>query len=120
MYHDINEEPQVDKHFPHLTVGQTLEFAAACRTPQHRVRGMSREEFSKFVAQVVMTVVGLSHTYNTKVGNDFIRGVSGGERKRVSIAEMMVSGAPFAAWDNSTRGLDSGMRLGLSSYVVCD
>lgn len=34
-----------------------------------------------------MAVFGLSHTINTKVGNDFIRGVSGGERKRVSIAE---------------------------------
>ena len=40
-----------------------------------------------------MAAFGLSHTYNTKVGNDFIRGVSGGERKRVSIAEMMLSGA---------------------------
>jgi ATP-binding cassette subfamily G (WHITE) protein 2 (PDR) len=47
-----------------------------------------------------MAVLGLSHTYNTKVGNDFIRGVSGGERKRVSIAEMMLSGSPFCAWDN--------------------
>jgi ABC-type multidrug transport system ATPase subunit len=34
-----------------------------------------------------MATFGLSHTLNTKVGNDFIRGVSGGERKRVSIAE---------------------------------
>ncbi|KAH7114874.1 ABC-2 type transporter [Dactylonectria macrodidyma] len=42
-----------------------------------------------------------------RVGNDFIRGVSGGERKRVSIAEMMLAGSPLAAWDNSTRGLDS-------------
>ncbi|PSN63765.1 hypothetical protein BS50DRAFT_576389 [Corynespora cassiicola Philippines] len=98
---------EVDKHFPHLTVGQTLEFAAATRTPSRRIQGMSRDEFSQYVSRVVMAVCGLSHTYNTKVGNDFIRGVSGGERKRVSIAEMMVAGSPFAAWDNSTRGLDS-------------
>ncbi|KAF2123015.1 ABC-2 type transporter [Lophiotrema nucula] len=98
---------EVDKHFPHLTVGQTLEFAAATRTPSHRIQNMSRPEFFRFVAKVVMAVVGLSHTYNTKVGNDFVRGVSGGERKRVSIAEMILAGSPFAAWDNSTRGLDS-------------
>ena len=36
---------------------------------------------------VIMAVFGLGHTVNTKVGNDFVRGVSGGERKRVSIAE---------------------------------
>lgn len=81
------------------------------RTPEHRPHGLSRKEFAKFQAQVVMAVLGLSHTYNTKVGNDFVRGVSGGERKRVSVAEMMLAGSPFASWDNSTRGLDSATAL---------
>lgn len=98
---------EVDKHFPHLTVGQTLEFAASTRTPSHRIRGLSRKEFSTHTAKVIMSVFGLSHTYNTKVGSDFVRGVSGGERKRVSIAEMALTGSPLGAWDNSTRGLDS-------------
>ncbi|PHH60547.1 hypothetical protein CDD81_1552 [Ophiocordyceps australis] len=102
---------EVDKHFPHLTVGQTLEFAASARTPSHRVQDMSRREYCRYLAQVVMSICGLSHTYNTKVGNDFVRGVSGGERKRVSIAEMIVAGSPFSAWDNSTRGLDSATAL---------
>ncbi|PHH53809.1 ZEB2-regulated ABC transporter 1 [Ceratocystis fimbriata CBS 114723] len=102
---------EVDKHFPHLTVGQTLEFAAAVRTPAVRPHGLSRDEFCKYAAKVVMAACGLSHTYNTKVGNDFIRGVSGGERKRVSIAEMMLAGSPVSAWDNSTRGLDSATAL---------
>ena len=54
-----------------------------------------------------MAIFGLKHTINTKVGNDFVRGVSGGERKRVSISEAALSGAPLQCWDNSTRGLDS-------------
>lgn len=58
-----------------------------------------------------MAAFSLSHTYSTKVGDDFIRGVSGGERKRVSIAEMVVAGSPLGAWDNSTRGLDSASAL---------
>ncbi|KAG5954743.1 hypothetical protein E4U57_004137 [Claviceps arundinis] len=102
---------EVDKHFPHLTVGETLEFAASVRTPEHRIQHMSRSEYCQYIAKVVMAVFGLSHTYNTKVGNDFVRGVSGGERKRVSIAEMMVAGSPLTAWDNSTRGLDSATAL---------
>lgn len=102
---------EVDKHFPHLTVGQTLEFAAAVRTPAARLQGMSREQYSKLMTKVVMAVFGLSHTYNTKVGNDHVRGCSGGERKRVSIAEMALAGSPLAAWDNSTRGLDSATAL---------
>ncbi|KAL4886550.1 ABC-2 type transporter-domain-containing protein [Aspergillus karnatakaensis] len=94
---------EVDKHFAHLTVGQTLEFAAAARTPDHRLQGVGRQEFAKYVCQVAMSIFGLSHTYNTKVGDDYIRGVSGGERK--------LAGAPVAAWDNSTRGLDSASAL---------
>lgn len=54
-----------------------------------------------------MAMFGLSHTLNSKVGNDFVRGVSGGERKRVTIAEAALSFAPLQCWDNSTRGLDS-------------
>lgn len=57
---------EVDKHFPHLTVGQTLEFAAAARTPENRLHGISRSKFAKHIAQVAMAVLGLSHTYNTK------------------------------------------------------
>ncbi|KAJ6101283.1 hypothetical protein N7499_000913 [Penicillium canescens] len=102
---------EVDRHFPHLTVGQTLEFAASTRTPTHRFEGMSRADHARYVAEITMAVFGLSHTYNTRVGDDFIRGVSGGERKRVSIAEMAVAHAPIAAWDNSTRGLDSATAL---------
>lgn len=61
---------------------------------------MSRDELSQHSVKIVMAVLGLSHAYNTKVGNDFIQGVSGGERKRVSISEMMLSGSPLCAWDN--------------------
>jgi ABC-type multidrug transport system ATPase subunit len=100
-----------DEHFPNLTVGQTLEFAAAARTPRVRLPNMTRAERIKHLVGVVMAAFGLSHTYNTVVGNDYVRGVSGGERKRVSIAEMALSGAAISAWDNSTRGLDASAAL---------
>lgn len=57
--------------------------------------------------QVIMAMFGVSHTINSKVGNDYVRGVSGGERKRVTIAEAALSFSPLQCWDNSTRGLDS-------------
>ena len=108
---DMVYNQENEKHFPHLTVGETLEFAAAARTPSARVLGMPRKAFSNYMAKITMNIFGLSHTRNTKVGNDFVRGVSGGERKRVSIAEMALAGSPIAAWDNSTRGLDAGTAL---------
>lgn len=58
-----------------------------------------------------MSMLSLSHTINTQVGNEYIRGVSGGERKRISIAETTLSGSPLQCWDNSTRGLDSANAL---------
>ena len=71
---------EVDKHFPHLTVKETLSFAAAARAPRNIPGGRSTSEYVAHVRQIVMTVFKLSKTANTKVGNDFIRGVSGGER----------------------------------------
>nr|ACK99557.1 ATP binding cassette transporter Abc1p [Pichia kudriavzevii] len=102
---------EMDNHFPHLSVGQTLEFAAKMRTPQNRFPGVSRNEYAKHMSEVYMATYGLSHTVNTKVGDNFIRGVSGGERKRVSIAEASLCGANLQCWDNATRGLDAATAL---------
>ncbi|KAB8215524.1 ABC-2 type transporter-domain-containing protein [Aspergillus novoparasiticus] len=108
---EIAYNKEVDEHFPHLTVGQTLSFAAHARAPRRRIEGVTRTEFADTMTKVVMSVYGLSHTVNTKVGDNFIRGVSGGERKRVSIAEMFLSNCRIGAWDNSTRGLDAASAL---------
>ncbi|KAJ7128069.1 ABC-2 type transporter-domain-containing protein [Mycena filopes] len=115
MHNDFRGEviynAETDVHFPHLTVGQTLLFAAKARVPRTRIGGVSRESYAEHLRDLVMSIFGLSHTLNTKVGNDFVRGVSGGERKRVSIAETTLSGSPLQCWDNSTRGLDSATAL---------
>ncbi|KZO90913.1 hypothetical protein CALVIDRAFT_602620 [Calocera viscosa TUFC12733] len=102
---------ETDTHFPRLTVGETLAFAARARAPRNRLPGVTRDQYAMHMRDVIMAIFGLSHTVNTRVGNDFIRGVSGGERKRVSIAECILSGSPVQCWDNSTRGLDSANAL---------
>ncbi|KAK0921097.1 Multidrug resistance protein [Friedmanniomyces endolithicus] len=98
---------ETDVHFPMLTVGDTLTFAAQARAPKLTPGGVKPMVYAQHLRDVFMATFGISHTVNTLVGNDFVRGVSGGERKRVSIAEAALSGAPLQAWDNSTRGLDS-------------
>lgn len=80
---DMVYNDEEDHHFPHLTVGETIEFAAYSRAPQKRLDDMSRDEYVKTVISVVLALFGLSHTADTKVGNNYVRGVSGGERKRV-------------------------------------
>lgn len=101
----------VDVHFPHLTVEQTLKFAVASRTPRVRVNGISRKDYEDYLFELLVTVFGLTHTSQTKVGNDYVRGISGGQRKRVSIAEALAARASVYCWDNSTRGLDSSTAL---------
>jgi len=58
---------EVDKHFPHLTVWETLSFAAAARTPSRRVKDISRADYINHMTQVMMNIFGLSHTKDTKV-----------------------------------------------------
>jgi ATP-binding cassette, subfamily G (WHITE), member 2, PDR len=98
---------EVDHHFPHLTVGDTLYFAARARCPKNIPNGVSRREYAEHLRDVTMATFGISHTINTRVGDDFVRGVNGGERKRVTIAEAAIGYAPLQCWDKSTRGLDS-------------
>lgn len=64
---EIVYNQEVDKHFPHLTVGQTLEFAAAARTPHSRVREISRSTYIKHMTKVVMTVFGLYVFFMLKI-----------------------------------------------------
>ncbi|KAH6954654.1 ABC-2 type transporter-domain-containing protein [Fusarium avenaceum] len=100
---------EVDHHFPHLTVGDTLYFAARCRCPpkDKLPAGVTPREYAEHLRDVIMAMFGISHTKNTRVGDDYVRGVSGGERKRVTIAEAALGYSPLQCWDNSTRGLDS-------------
>ncbi|KAH7156569.1 ABC-2 type transporter-domain-containing protein [Dactylonectria macrodidyma] len=100
---------EVDQHFAHLTVGETLYFAARARCPQNIP--ITPNEYAEHLRDVTMAMFGISHTKNTRVGDDFVRGVSGGERKRVTIAEAALSYSPLQCWDNSTRGLDSANAL---------
>lgn len=100
-----------DIHHPTLTVEQTLGFALDTKMPAKRPGNMSKDEFKKSVITMLLKMFNIEHTRNTVVGDHFVRGVSGGERKRVSIAEGMITSACVLSWDNSTRGLDASTAL---------
>ena len=63
------------------------------KTPGKRLPNISKRDFVNQVEDLLLRMLNISHTKNTLVGDEFVRGVSGGERKRVSIAEMMATGA---------------------------
>ncbi|CCF55557.1 hypothetical protein KAFR_0A01180 [Kazachstania africana CBS 2517] len=109
--------PELDFHFPRITVKETIDFALKCKTPRVRIDNMTREQYVDNMRDMWCTVFGLRHTYATKVGNDFVRGVSGGERKRVSLVEAQAMGASIYAWDNATRGLDASTALEFAQAI---
>ncbi|GKU06341.1 abc transporter cdr4 [Fusarium langsethiae] len=105
---DVLYNAEIDCHLAHLTVGETLSFASSAHSLRHVPGGVTRSQADTMMRDVMMSIFGISHTVDTRVGDDFVRGVSGGERKRVSIAEAALTGAKLQCWDNTTRGLDSG------------
>ncbi|CRG90900.1 ABC multidrug transporter, putative [Talaromyces islandicus] len=97
-----------DIHFPTLTVNRTIKFALRTKIPRERPGHLQNEkEFVNQERDGILESLGIPHTRKTLVGNEFTRGVSGGERKRVSLAEVMAGQSPVQFWDNPTRGLDS-------------
>ncbi|KAJ4245050.1 hypothetical protein NW762_014260 [Fusarium torreyae] len=106
----MNTEEEI--FFPSLTVEATIDFAARMKVPFHLPPGINtREEYAQFYKDFLLRSVNIPHTVHTKVGDAFIRGVSGGERKRVSIVECLTTRASVFCWDNSTRGLDASTAL---------
>lgn len=102
---EVNYNGEDDLHFASLNVWQTFRFALMNKTKKK-----ARDEVA-VIANALLRMFGISHTKYTLVGDEYTRGVSGGERKRVSIAETLASKAAVIAWDNSTRGLDASTAL---------
>ncbi|KAG0297672.1 hypothetical protein BGZ96_005336 [Linnemannia gamsii] len=101
-----------DFHYPTLTVRETLETAIRAKTPRARLPEMARrKDFRDIFLDVLTKMYGLTRQKETLVGNAFIRGLSGGERKRLSIAEQMATRSSINMWDGSTRGLDASSAL---------
>lgn len=57
--------------------------------------------------------LGLSHVRNTIIGSSMMKGISGGERKRVAIGMELISQSPVLFLDECTSGLDSFTALSI-------
>ncbi|KAM4900300.1 broad substrate specificity ATP-binding cassette transporter ABCG2 isoform 1-T2 [Sylvia borin] len=85
-----------------LTVRENLNFSAALRLP----KSVKEQEKNERVNQVIKEL-GLSRVADSKVGTQFTRGVSGGERKRTSIGMELITDPAILFLDEPTTGLDA-------------
>lgn len=96
---------QEDAFFSTLSVQETLTTAAELR--QHR---LSKANIDRRAA-AVLRQLGLERVAGTPVGGGKLRGISGGERKRLSIACALLGSPSILALDEPTSGLDSASAL---------
>lgn len=121
---------QVDCHVPALTVEET--FNLAFQGMGGNVVGMSRdmgdkEELKAFGQEVgskvhvILKLLGLEHVKDTIVGDDMLRGVSGGQKKRVTLGEMLCAKFNALFLDEISTGLDSASTLDITRVLknVC-
>ncbi|XP_075636238.1 ABC transporter G family member 31 [Castanea sativa] len=125
---------QTDNHIAELTVRETLDFAARCQGASEGFAGYMQDlarlekernirpspEIDAFMkassvggkkhsvsTDYILKVLGLDVCSETVVGNDMLRGISGGQRKRVTTGEMIVGPRKTLFMDEISTGLDS-------------
>ncbi|KAL7543865.1 hypothetical protein ACHAXR_013237 [Thalassiosira sp. AJA248-18] len=95
--------PSDNDHAPVLTVKETFEFARRCTAKD----GTSDAAIEQDVVRL-MESLGLDHVADTVVGDENLRGISGGQKRRVTVGEMILDGAcKFVCLENITDGLSS-------------
>eukprot|EP01088_Endostelium_zonatum_P016480 TRINITY_DN446_c0_g2_i1.p1 TRINITY_DN446_c0_g2~~TRINITY_DN446_c0_g2_i1.p1 ORF type:complete len:1646 (+),score=328.09 TRINITY_DN446_c0_g2_i1:46-4983(+) len=95
-----------DIHLPRLTVEETLRFAAECQLP-----GSPPDYIISDRVNYLLGGFGLDHRAGSLVGDNMLRGISGGEKRRLSIAIECTKTPAVMLYDAPTTGLDASAAL---------
>ena len=95
-----------------LTVRETLRYAAGLRLP----KWMSKEQKLQKAEEILMKM-GLKDCADNLIGNDLIKGISGGEKRRVSIAVQILTEPRILLLDEPLSGLDAFTALSIMDVL---
>jgi len=107
---------QEDIFFAELTVEEVLTFAAKLKLPRDDYKKVNRKNDSGSPGIVIrlMNELDLIHIADVRVGDTLKKGISGGEKKRLSIGVELVTDPTIIFLDEPTSGLDS-----VATFMVC-
>ena len=102
--------PQVDRLWAFLTVHETLSYAADLLLNMDAATKAAR-------VNAIIDTVGLTTSRDTKVGNQFLKGLSGGQKRRLSLALALVSSPSVLFLDEPTSGLDAAAAASIMAFL---
>ncbi|KAJ4347215.1 uncharacterized protein N0V89_011154 [Didymosphaeria variabile] len=95
-----------------LTVRETLRYAAGLRLPKWMTK---QEKMQK--AEDILLKMGLKDCADNLIGNDLIKGISGGEKRRVTIAVQILTEPRVLLLDEPLSGLDAFTALSIMDVL---
>lgn len=134
---------QLDWHAAEMTVRETLEFSGRCQgvgikydmltelSRREKNAGIKPDEdldiFMKalalegkqtnLVVEYIIKILGLDVCADTLVGDEMIKGISGGQKKRLTTGELLVGPARVLLMDEISTGLDSSTTYQIIKYL---
>ncbi|CAD98355.1 ABC transporter [Cryptosporidium parvum] len=103
---------QHEMTIPYLTIEETLLYSAELRLPF-----LSAKERREKV-RILLNDLGLVHCMHSIVGDDKVRSISGGERKRVILGTELISDPQILFIDEPTSGLDAFMAFQILQLLI--
>ncbi|KAL3532403.1 hypothetical protein ACH5RR_005924 [Cinchona calisaya] len=134
---------QQDWHVAEMTVRETFDFSARCQgvgskyemllelSRREKIAGIKPDEdldiFMKalalegketgLVVEYILKILGLDLCAETLVGDEMLKGISGGQKKRLTTGELLVGPSRVLFMDEISNGLDSSTTHQIIKYL---
>ncbi|XP_057500295.1 ABC transporter G family member 32-like [Actinidia eriantha] len=134
---------QQDWHVAEMTVRETLDFSAHCQgvgckydmllelSRREKLAGIKPDEDldilmkalalggqdTSLVVEYILKILGLDICADTLVGDEMLKGISGGQKKRLTTGELLVGPSRVLFMDEISTGLDSSTTYQIIKYL---
>ncbi|KAF3671253.1 Pleiotropic drug resistance protein 6 [Capsicum annuum] len=133
---------QRDSHIAEMTVRETLEFSGRCQGIGFKhdflmellrreknagiipdqdldifIKAVALGEQTSIVVDYILKILGLDTCADTLVGDEMIKGISGGQKKRLTTGELLMGASRVLLMDEISTGLDSSTTYQIIKYL---